>query len=88
MVKKAKVIFLGDTAVGKSCLISALNGHPISTTHQVESNLSSQLLEWTSRPKFAMVPMTSISYSCGILLASKNSEALCHPTSEIQKSWC
>jgi GTP-binding protein EngB required for normal cell division len=35
MVKKAKVIFLGDTAVGKSCLISALNGHPISSTHQV-----------------------------------------------------
>lgn len=35
MVKKAKIIFLGDTAVGKSCLISAINGHPINTHHLV-----------------------------------------------------
>jgi GTPase SAR1 family protein len=33
MVKKAKIIFLGDTAVGKSCIINAINGHPISNTH-------------------------------------------------------
>lgn len=35
MVKKAKIIFLGDTAVGKSCIISAINGHSISLNHEV-----------------------------------------------------
>ena len=29
------IIFLGDTAVGKSCIISAMNGHPINVTHEV-----------------------------------------------------
>lgn len=42
MVKKAKIIFLGDSAVGKSCIISAINGHPISTTHEVQSDIISQ----------------------------------------------
>ena len=35
MFKRAKIIFLGDTAVGKSCIICALNNHPINTLHEV-----------------------------------------------------
>lgn len=56
MVKKAKVIFLGDTAVGKSCIISAINGHPFSSMHEVKfmSNISQQLV-WTFQRKFVMV---------------------------------
>ena len=33
MNKKVKVIFLGDTGVGKSSLISAINNEPITSTH-------------------------------------------------------
>ena len=35
MNDKIKVIFLGDSSVGKSCIISALNNFPINTVHEV-----------------------------------------------------
>jgi GTP-binding protein EngB required for normal cell division len=35
MSQKIKVIFLGDSAVGKSSIIAALNNYPISTLHEV-----------------------------------------------------
>lgn len=35
MAKKAKAIFLGDSGVGKSCIISAICGLPINNIHKV-----------------------------------------------------
>lgn len=35
MAKKAKTIFLGDSGVGKSCIISTICGFPINNTHKV-----------------------------------------------------
>lgn len=36
MIKKAKIIFLGDSGVGKSCIISSIIGNEISTIHEVD----------------------------------------------------
>lgn len=35
MTKKVKAIFLGDSGVGKSCIISAVCGLPINSIHKV-----------------------------------------------------
>ena len=39
MTKKVKAIFLGDSGVGKSCIISAVCGLPINNIHKVNHKI-------------------------------------------------
>ncbi len=72
MVKKAKIIFLGDSGVGKSCIISCITGNPISRTHEVKIYSNSLQLEWTFLENNKKVKRAHIDYRSGTLLAKRD----------------
>lgn len=77
MVKKAKIIFLGDSGVGKSCVISCITGNPISTTHEVKSYSSSLRSEWTFSENNRKVRRALIDYRSGTQQGKRDLGAFC-----------